>query len=97
MNRRHWLLAAMLGALTAPGAHAAARNKWFRDVAVLAFPTPTGEIAQFDNYDIKTLKDVRPYSSNKKAPTSVRAQADYPEPLPFVNQMINVLIIICFK
>lgn len=62
------------------GAHAAARNKWFRDVAVLAFPTPTGEIARFDNYDIKTLKDVRPYSSNKKAPTSVRAQADYPEP-----------------
>ncbi|MDG1358551.1 MAG: glycosyl hydrolase [Akkermansiaceae bacterium] len=62
------------------GAHAAARNEWFRDVAVLAFPTPAGAIARFDNYDIKTLKDVRPYSSNKKAPTSVRAQADYPEP-----------------
>ena len=62
------------------GAHTATRNKWFRDVAVLAFPTPKGEIARFDNYDIKTLKDVRPYSIDKKAPTFVMPQANYPEP-----------------
>ena len=62
------------------GAHNATRNKWFRDAAVLAFPTPKGAIARFDNYDIKTLKDVRAYSSDKGAPTFVKPQADYPEP-----------------
>jgi len=59
------------------GSHTAVRNKWYRDVAVLAFPTPKEDIARFDNYDIKTLKDVRPYSIDKKAPTFVMPQADY--------------------
>jgi len=62
------------------GAHKATRNEWYQDVAVLAFPTPTGAIARFDNYDIKTLKDVGPYSSRKSSPTSVEMLADYPEP-----------------
>jgi hypothetical protein len=69
------------------GAHKATRNKWFRDVAVLAFPTPQGEIARFDNYDIKTLKDVGPYSSRKSSPTSVEMVADYSE--PDVAKVIN--------
>jgi len=62
------------------GAHSAARNKWYQDVAVLAFPTPSGEVARIDNYDIKVLKDVRPYSIDKGAPTFVIPQGDYPEP-----------------
>jgi len=62
------------------GAHKATRNAWYKDVAVLAFPTPQGEIARFDGFDIKTLKDVGPYSIWKHTPTSVRMLADYPEP-----------------
>ncbi len=60
-------------------AQTATRNKWFRDVAVLAYPTPEEEVEKFDNYDIKTLKDVRPYSIDKTVPTFVMPQADYPE------------------
>jgi len=62
------------------GVHADAREKWFRDVAVLAFPTPGKDIARFDNFDIKALKNVRPYTIKKRAPTFVRTQASYQEP-----------------
>jgi hypothetical protein len=43
-------------------AHAALRDQWFRDVAVLAFPTPAGGPAMIDGAALKTLKDVLPYS-----------------------------------
>jgi len=76
------------------GAHKAARNKWFRDVAVLAFPTPKGEIARFDHYDIKTLKDIGPHSIARSKGTFVKPQADYLEPKATkvidVNQVIDL-------
>jgi hypothetical protein len=62
------------------GEHQAARDAWHQEVAVLAFPTPRGAIARFGNYDIKTLKDVGPYSSWKHTPTTVEMSAAYPEP-----------------
>jgi hypothetical protein len=40
----------------------AVRDAWYRDVAVLAFPTPVTEVAKVDQADLKTLKDVRPFS-----------------------------------
>lgn len=69
-------------------AHEAARDQWFRDVAVLAFPTPQGNLARFDNFDMKTLKDVSPYSINKGIPTFVMPWADYPEPV--AAKVINI-------
>jgi hypothetical protein len=61
-------------------AHRAMRDEWFKDVAVLAFPTPDGEMAGFDSFEIKTLKDVQPYSLVKSAPTFIWPEADYREP-----------------
>jgi len=65
-------------------AHKAARNRWFRDVAVLAFPTPSEGIATIgtansDLVNIKTLKDVRPYSIRRTNILFVMPQADYPK------------------
>ena len=64
-------------------AHQAQRDAWYRDVAVLAFPTPAAEVTKIDEVDLKTLKDVRPYSirhamTGGVAPF-VRSQAEYRE------------------
>jgi methionine-rich copper-binding protein CopC len=63
-------------------AHKAERDKWFRDVAVLAFPTPAGKAATIEQVNIKTLKDVLPYSIRHAKQTFVMPRADYPEPDP---------------
>jgi hypothetical protein len=61
-------------------AHEAERDRWFRDVAVLAFPTPPGEVAMLDDVAIKTLKDVLPYSVRLAKQRYVMPQASYAEP-----------------
>ena len=60
--------------------HRVARDEWFQDVAVLAFPTPEQGAAEFEEYDIKTLKDVRPYSPDRTIPRFVFPHADFDEP-----------------
>jgi len=60
--------------------HKAERAQWHRDVAVLAFPTPPGGTALITEADIKTLKDVRPYSIRMTKTTFVTPQEKYPEP-----------------
>jgi hypothetical protein len=60
--------------------HAAARNQWFRDVAVLAFPTPAGATTLIDEVNIKILKDVQPYSIRRTQQRFVMPQAAYSEP-----------------
>ena len=62
--------------------HDAQRNAWFNDVAVIAFPTPAGGMAGIDEVDIKTLKDVLPYSIRHANQLFVRPRASYPEPAP---------------
>ena len=46
--------------------HKDIRNKWYRDEVVLALPTAASEVARFDNFNIKTLKDVK-YHLRKKS------------------------------
>lgn len=58
----------------------AQRDKWFQDVAVIAFPTPAGEVAMIDQVEIKTLKDVKPYSIRRTQLRYVMPHALYPEP-----------------
>jgi len=58
-----------------------ARDGWYRDVAVLAFPSPEGE-ATFDLADLKTLKDTTPYSIWKHTVRYVPTAVTYPEPAP---------------
>jgi len=60
-------------------AHHGARNRWYRDVAVLAFPSPS-QPARIGLHALKSLKDVQPYSINKRAPRFVPARAHYEEP-----------------
>jgi len=55
------------------------RDEWYRDVAVLAFPTPEGE-ATFELADLKTLKDTTPYSIWKHTVRYVPSLAAYTEP-----------------
>jgi hypothetical protein len=57
------------------------RGEWYRDVAVLAFPTPEGD-ATFDLADLKTLKDTTPYSIWKHTVRYVPTSAIYTEPAP---------------
>ena len=64
------------------GTHDAQRNAWFKDVAVIAFPTPAGGTAGIDEVNIKTLKDVLPYSIRYTNQLFVRPKASYPEPAP---------------
>lgn len=56
-----------------------ARQQWYQDVAVLAFPSPEGPLASFSDFNTKVLKDIRPYSVRKNSPTTVVMPADYPE------------------
>lgn len=56
-----------------------AKNEFYRDVAVLAFPTPTGS-ARLANLDEKALYVRAPYSSQPKVRASFFAAAEYPEP-----------------
>ena len=60
--------------------HTVLRDKWFQDVAVLAFPTPEKGIATFEGYELKTLKDVSPYSPDRTIPRFVYPHADFDEP-----------------
>lgn len=59
----------------------AARGAWYRDVAVLAFPTPPAGVAQVEQADLKTLKDVRPFSIRDQmkggVPPFVQAPAEF--------------------
>ena len=64
------------------GTQEAQRNAWFKDVAVVAFPTPAGGTASIDEVNIKTLKDVLPYSIRHANQLFVRPNASYPEPDP---------------
>ena len=52
------------------------RNAWYRDEAVIAFPTPEGEPPTLSEKDLKTLKEVKPYSINKNAPPFVCVDCD---------------------
>jgi hypothetical protein len=63
-------------------AHQAERDAWFRDVAVLAFPTPPGQQATIDKVNIKTLKDVLPYSIRRTNDLFVMPRAEFDEPAP---------------
>ncbi len=57
------------------------RDQWYQDVAVLAFPTPPEGFARFSDTNLKTLKNVSPYSVRfGDAMPLVRPQADYSEP-----------------
>ena len=60
--------------------HASARENWLRDVAVLAYPAPAGEIAVIGEVEIKTLRDVKPYSIRHTQQLFVTPQASYAEP-----------------
>lgn len=61
-------------------AHSTQRNQWFKDVAVIAFPAPPGEVARIDEVEIKTLKDVRPYSIRQTQQRYVMPHSSYDEP-----------------
>ena len=61
-------------------AHVAKRNAWFQDVAVLAFPTPAGGTTDIDDVDMKTLKDVQPFSIKMAKHPFVMPRESYPEP-----------------
>ncbi len=56
----------------------AARDKWFRDVAVIAFPKPAGEVASIDLVDLKTLKDVQADTIRRGENRYIMPQAEYP-------------------
>lgn len=60
--------------------HVAKRDAWFQDVAVIAFPTPAGGITLVDDMDMKTLKDVKPFSIKMTKVPFVMPRAAYPEP-----------------
>lgn len=61
-------------------AHKQQREQWFRDVAVLAYPASNGEVAGIEDAEIKTLKDIRPYSIRMTKMRFVMPQAAYAEP-----------------
>jgi alpha-L-rhamnosidase len=69
------------------GADEAQRNSWFKDVAVIAFPSPGSGTAMVDDINIKTLKDILPYSIRNTNKLFVRSSASYPEPNP--SQVID--------
>jgi hypothetical protein len=60
--------------------HAAQRDAWFEDVAVIAYPTPADGVAAIDQSDIKTLKETLPYSIRRTNQLFVVPQATYDEP-----------------
>lgn len=60
--------------------HRAERERWYRDVVVLAMPAPDGGGVRIAEADLKTLKDVRPYSIDKSAPLFVLPEAAPVEP-----------------
>jgi hypothetical protein len=60
--------------------HQVLRDQWYQDVAVLAFPTPPEGIARFEDFDMKTLKDILPYSNDPTAERFLLPQADFAEP-----------------
>lgn len=66
----------------------AQRNAWYRDVAVLAFATPPEGTATIGaEINLKTLKDIKPYSGRKTRQRFVMPQAIYNEPSS--NRVIN--------
>jgi len=67
--------------------HSDRRDAWYQDVAVLAFPTPPEGTTQIDEVDIKTLKDVLPYSIKRTLRRYVDPVANHDEPP--ANQVID--------
>lgn len=60
--------------------HVAQRNAWHQDVAVIAFPTPPAGTTTIDQADLKTLKDVKPFSIKMAKEPFVMPRVSYPEP-----------------
>jgi len=60
-------------------AQAKLRQRWFRDVAVLAFPTPPDGVAKVDQVSLKTLKDI-PAPQLRPSPRFVMPMEKYNEP-----------------
>ena len=60
--------------------HGLLRDEWFQDVAVLAFPTPEDGVDGIEDYDLKALKEVLPYSPDRTIPRFVYPHADFDEP-----------------
>ena len=58
--------------------HIAARNQWFQDVAVIAYPAPADGPAKIDQVEIKTLRDIAPYSIRRTNQRFVSPPASYP-------------------
>jgi len=61
------------------GNHRQAHAEWFKDVAVIAFPTPPEGPAKFDGFDMKALKDIPPYSIRRTRTRFVQPLPTYPE------------------
>lgn len=55
------------------------RDDWYQDVTVLAYPTPETP-ATFEQKDLKTLKETKPYSLWKTTPRYIDSNANYDEP-----------------
>lgn len=56
------------------------RQDWYKDVMVLAFPTPDEEPThELSEFDVKTLYETQPYSIWKQAPRFVPAPVTFPE------------------
>jgi hypothetical protein len=61
-------------------AHKEQRGQWLRDVAVLAYPTPPGGVVGIKDAEIKTLRDIKPYSIRMTDTRFITPQAIYTEP-----------------
>lgn len=55
------------------------RDNWYQDVTVLAYPSHETP-ATFEQKDLKTLKETKPYSLWKTTPRYIDSNADYNEP-----------------
>jgi hypothetical protein len=60
------------------GEHSAARGQWFQDVAVLAYPAPAMAPAVIGEVEMKTLRDIKPYSIRHTNKLFVAPREDYP-------------------
>lgn len=70
----------------------ARRDAWYQDVAVIALPTPPKGNAMIEGVDLKTLKDVPPYSIRRTQRRYIDPVADYDEP-PMERVIDNTKII----
>lgn len=56
------------------------RQTWYRDVAVLAYPTPAGAVGEVSDKETKTLRDTKPYTIQKYATRYVPMNGTYRPP-----------------